>query len=56
MFPASIILCIVEFTNIDIICALKQIIPFSALNLKPIKEIQTLLLSGQIRLASELPV
>ena len=42
-----------EFTNIDIIFALKQIIPFSVLNLKPIKEIQILLLSGQIRLASE---
>jgi SpoVK/Ycf46/Vps4 family AAA+-type ATPase len=43
-----------EFTNLDIFFGLKQIIPFSVLNLKPIKEIQTLLLSGQIRLASEL--
>jgi SpoVK/Ycf46/Vps4 family AAA+-type ATPase len=43
-----------EFTNSDIFFGLRQIIPFSILDFKRIKQIQTFVLSGQIRLASEL--
>jgi ATP-dependent 26S proteasome regulatory subunit len=43
-----------EFTNLDILFGLTQIIPFSVLDFKRIKQIQSFVLSGQIRLASEL--
>jgi AAA+ superfamily predicted ATPase len=43
-----------EFTNLDILFGLTQIIPFSILDFKRIKQIQSFVLSGQIRLASEL--
>ena len=42
-----------EFTNVDILFALKQIIPLSQIDLVRSKKLQNLALSGRIRLASE---
>jgi vesicle-fusing ATPase len=43
-----------EFTNLDILLGLKEIVPLSQLDSERLQKIQNLALSGRIRLASKI--